>query len=209
MVLILIGLPITWAAMAASDYRAGSLAKQEAQSITPSILMTLGIELLPPFYPFQKLRLTEDFGHQGSLVRIDTMGNPSLPVSSQIFERIESGDRAIDPLYPLGPTGTESVLVNPQFSELEQALRDALAESTPRPPLHRALMQADVWAAYDILSRVRETNSHRERARELMENCRQFILKLALTREEIAGLPRNYSMSQSELGLPDVFSENS
>ena len=27
------------------------------------------------------------------------MGNPSLPVSSQIFERIESGGRAIDPLY--------------------------------------------------------------------------------------------------------------
>ncbi len=196
--------------MAPSDYRAGSLAKQEAQSIyavDPHDSWNRIFYLL--FTRSIKLRLTEDFGHQGSLVRIDTMGNPSLPVSSQIFERIESGDRAIDPLYPLGPTGTESVLVNPQFSELEQALRDALAESTPRPPLHRALMQADVWAAYDILSRVRETNSHRERARELMENLRQFILKLALTTEEIAGLPRNYSMSQSEQGLPDVFSENS
>jgi hypothetical protein len=46
-------------------------------------------------------------------------------------------------------------LVDRQFGELEQALRDALAESAPRPPLHRALMQADVWGAYDILSRPR------------------------------------------------------
>ena len=198
--------------MAPSDYRAGSLAKQEAQSIyavDPHDSWNRIFYLL--FTRSIKLRLTEDFGHQGSLVRIDTMGNPSLPVSSQIFERIESGDRAIDPLYPnfLGAKGAESVLVDPQFSELEQALRDALAESTPRPPLHRALMQADVWAAYDILSRVRETNSHRERAHEVMGSLQQFILKLALTSEEIAALPRNYSTSQSGQGLPDVFDENS
>ena len=95
------------------------------------------------------------------------------------------------------------------LAELEQALRDALAESAPRPPLYRALMQADVWAAYDILSRVRETNSHRERARQLMGILQQFILKLALTSEEIAALPHNYSISQSEQDLPDVFNENS
>jgi len=33
LVLIVIGLPITWAAMAPSDYRAGSLAKLEVQPI--------------------------------------------------------------------------------------------------------------------------------------------------------------------------------
>src|SRR4029077_2593611 len=104
-----------------------------------------------------------------------------------------------DPLYPnfLSAKGAESVLVDPRFSELEQALRDALAE-TPRPPLYRALMQADVWAAYDILSRVRETNSqHGERVRELLRSLDHFIGKLALTSEEIAALPRNYSTSQS------------
>ena len=157
--------------MAPSDYRAGSLAKQEAQSIyaaDPHDSWNRIFYLL--FTRPIKLRLTEEFGHDGPFVVVSTMGNPSLPVTSQIFERIESGDRAIDPLYPnfLSAKGAESVLIDPQFSELEQALRDALAESTPRPPLDRALMQADIWAAYDILSRVRETNIHRERAHEVM-----------------------------------------
>ena len=212
LILILVGLPITWAAMAPSDYRAGSLAKQEAQSIyaaDPHDSWNRIFYLL--FTRPIKLRLTEEFGHDGPFVVVSTMGNPSLPVTSQIFERIESGDRAIDPLYPnfLSAKGAESVLVDPQFSELEQALRDVLAESTPRPPLDRALMQADIWAAYDILSRVRETNIHRERAHEVMGSLQQFILKLALTSEEIAALRRNYSTSQSEQVLPDVFDKDS
>ena len=199
--------------MAPSDYRAGSLAKQEAQSIyaaDPHDSWNRIFYLL--FTRPIKFRLTEDFGHEGSFVLVSTIGKPSLPVTSQIFERIESGDRAIDPLYPnfLSAKGAESVLVDPQFSDLEQALKDALAESTPRSPLHRALMQADVWAAYDILSRVRETNGQLgERIRALLRSLDQFIGKLALTSEEIATLPRNYSTSQSEQGLPDVFDDNS
>jgi hypothetical protein len=212
LVLILIGLPITWAVMAPSDYRAGSLAKQEVQSIyavDPHDSWNRIFYLL--FTRPMKFRVTEDFGHEGSFVLVSTMGNPSLPVTRQIFERIESGDRAIDPLYPnfLGAKGAESVLVDPRFSELEQALRDALAE-TSRPPLYRALMQADVWAAYDILNRVRETNGqHGERVRELLGSLDQFIGKLALTSEEIAALPRNYSVSQSGHDLPNVFDKNS
>jgi hypothetical protein len=198
--------------MAPSDYRAGSLAKQEAQSIyaaDPHDSWNRIFYLL--FTRPIKFRLTEDFGHEGSFVLVSTIGKPSLPVTSQIFERIESGDRAVDPLYPnfLSSKGAESVLVDPQFSDLEQALRDALAESTPRSPLHRALMQADVWAAYDILSRIRETNSHRERANELLGSLREFVLKLALTPEEIASLPRNYSTSRKIQDLPDLFGENS
>jgi hypothetical protein len=42
-----------------------------------------------------------------------------------------------------------------------------------------------------------------------MESLRRFILKLALTTEEIAALPRNYSLSESEQGLPDVFDKGS
>jgi hypothetical protein len=204
---------MTWAAMAPSDYRAGSLAKQEAQSIyavDPHDSWNRIFYLL--FTRSIKFRLTKDFGQEDSFVPVSVMGDASLPATSQIFERIESGDRAIDPLYPnfLSATGAESILVDPQFSELEQALRDALAESSPRSPLHRALMQADVWAAYDILSRVRETNGQLgERVRELLRSLDQFIGKLALTSEQIAALPRNYSMSQSGLGLPDVFDENS
>jgi hypothetical protein len=122
--------------MAPSDYRAGSLAKQEVQSIyaaDPHDAWNRIFYLL--FTRPIKFRLTEDFGHEGSLVQVSTMGNLNLPVTSQIFERIESGDRAIDPLYNpnfLSAKGAESVLVDPQFSELERALRDALTESTPR-----------------------------------------------------------------------------
>jgi len=213
LVLIVIVLPITWAVMAPSDYRAGSLAKLEAQPIyaaDPHDSWNRIFYLL--FTRSIKFRLTKDFGHEDSYVPVSVMGDASLSATSQIFERIESGDRAIDPLYPasfLSARGAEFVLVDPQFGELEQALREALAETAPRPPLCRALMQSDVWAAYDILSLVRESNSHRKRARELMGNLQQFISKLALTPEEIAALPRNYSMSQSEQGLPGVFAENS
>lgn len=45
------------------------------------------------------------------------------------------------------------MLVDPQFAELRQALKEACAETAPRPALQRALMQSDVWAAYDICSR--------------------------------------------------------
>lgn len=213
LILIVISLPITWStAMAPSDYRAGSLAKQEAQSIytaDPHDSWNRIFYLL--FTRSIKFRLTEDFGHGDSFVPVSVMGDASLSATSQIFERIESGDRAIDPLYPnfLNAKGAESVLVDPQFSELEQSLRDALAESAPRPTLYRALMQADVWAAYDILSRVRENNSHRDRAHELLGILQQFISKLALTSEEIAALPRNFSISQNEQSLPNVFEGNS
>ena len=77
--LILIGLPITWAAMAPSDYRAGSLAKQEAQSIyaaDPHDSWNRIFYLL--FTRPIKLRLTEDFGHEGSFVLVSIMGNPSF-----------------------------------------------------------------------------------------------------------------------------------
>ena len=126
LVLIVIGLPITWAAMAPSDYRAGSLAKQEAQSIyttDPHDSWNRIFYLL--FTRSIKLRLTKDFGHEDSYVPVSVMVDASLPAISQIFERIESGDGAIDPLYPnnfLSAKAAEFVLVDPQFSELEQAL---------------------------------------------------------------------------------------
>jgi hypothetical protein len=160
-----------------------------------------------------EMRLTDDFKGQGPYDSLSTvMGNPSLAVTHRTFERIESGDRATDPLYPnfFNAKGPQSVLVDPQFTELKQALTDACAEAVVRSPLHRALMQADVWAAYDILSVERETRGPMgDHARELMALLEQFIGKLALTSEEISALPRNYPASRGHMTLPDLFNESS
>src|ERR1700730_19030529 len=76
LVLILIGLLITWAARAPSDYRAGSLAKQEAQSIyaaDPHDSWNRIFYLL--FTRPIKLRLTGELGHDGPFVVVSIMGN--------------------------------------------------------------------------------------------------------------------------------------
>jgi hypothetical protein len=194
-------------------YRAGSLAKQEPQSIyaaDPHDAWNRIFYLL--FTRTVEMRLTEDFNDQGPFVPVAIMGNPSLLVTSRTFERIESGDRAIDPLYPnfFNSKGPESVLADPVFSGLKQALQEACGETTPRPPLHRVLMQADIWSAYDILSQFRESSGQfGDRARELLPLLVQFIRKLALSDEEIAALPRNYLAAQNRLDLPRVFDESS
>jgi len=196
-----------------SDYRAGSLAKQEVQAIyaaDPRDAWNLIFFLL--FTRTVELRLTGDFKEAGPFSPTMTKGNDSLPVTTHTFQRIESGDQAIDPLYPnfLTSKGAESVLIEPQFTELKRALNTACAETTPRPPLHRALMQSDVWAAYDILNWFRDDHGHLgTRARELLPLLDQFISKLALTSQEIAALPRNYLTAQRRLDLPEVFDERS
>src|SRR5579859_1015818 len=152
--LTLVVVSITCLAKPPSDYRTGSLAKQEPQSIyaaDPRDSWNRIFYLL--FTRTTEFRLTDDFKEGSPFVPVITMGNPALPVSSRTFGRIESGDRAIDPLYPnfLTSNGAEALVADPQFTEFKQVLKDAYADPTPRPPLHRALMESDVWAAYDIL----------------------------------------------------------
>jgi len=200
-------------AQTAPDYRAGALGKQEPQPIYASdpqdawnrifyLLFTRTVEL----------RLADDFAQGGPLVHVRAMGNDSLPVTSRTFERIEAGDRAIDPLYPsfLTDKGPRFLVAGPRLAEFKDALDGALAEPAPRSPLHRALMQADVWAAHDILAMTaRDNSSLGRRARELLPILGQFIRKLAPTPKEIAALPRNYSAAQASEGLPPVFDESS
>ena len=59
------------------------------------------------------------------------MGFPDLPVSTSTFERIESGDRAIEPLDPFlvhigSRSARQRVLFEPSFTRLKRALTDAL-----------------------------------------------------------------------------------
>ena len=140
------------------SYLARSLAKNEPQAIYADdpqdcwnrIFFCLFTRTL-------KIHLSDDFPEGAPF----TFTNRSLTgvkgLSTQLFERIESGDRAVEPLYPhemfRDDVSTAQLLTEPRFSEFKAALTEALRETSPRSPLERALMQNDVWAAYDFMAR--------------------------------------------------------
>jgi hypothetical protein len=76
----------------------------------------------------------------------------------------------------------------------------------------RAMMQSDLWSAYDIVSRYRhyelqgqsELAEHRLEALDLLG---QLVRKVALRAEEIRALPDNYALARSKYGLPDLFGD--
>ncbi|HEU4875607.1 MAG TPA: hypothetical protein VFT44_21030 [Pyrinomonadaceae bacterium] len=135
------------------------------------------------------------------------MGSFSIRLSKEKISRTEIGDRAIEPLYPtfLNATGPFQVFSEPLFTELTAALREAINETKTRSPIERALMQADVWAAYDILYSMRDAVSP-ERSTKLLSLLRQFLRKLALSNDEIKLLKSNYVAVAS---LPNLFSTDS
>jgi hypothetical protein len=162
-------------------------------------------------------RLSDDFP-EGAPFRMEGEGEglfgPGIRISTRVFERTEIGDRAIDPLYPsfwVG-AGGRLVLADPAYPEFAAALRAALGEKAPRPALARALMQNDLWAAYDILSGPfllageNELGQHRHEALDLLA---RLIRKIALTPEEIKALPNNYSVAVEKHSFPDVFGKDS
>jgi len=149
-----------------------------------------------------RARLTEEFAGAGPFERTpDVMGFPELPLSTRTFARIEGGDRAIEPLYrspaDAAPSGASSVLAGPRFDRLRLALADALAEDRRRPPLARALMQADLWAAHDVLVAYPPPDEAvRERTEQLLAPLARLVERLALTRREIEDLPDNYAIAR-------------
>jgi hypothetical protein len=130
------------------------------------------------------------------------------------YDRFEEGDRAIEALEPRFMTGfgTGAVLDDPAHSSLLSALKDALDERSPRPALDRALMQADLWSAFDDLAGVatRTLDAHvRARAEALLPRISALIRHIALTRQDIASLPDNYAAARQPHGLPDVLGSHS
>lgn len=212
--LLILCLALPCLAQTLPSYRAGSLAKLEPQPVyaaDPQDSWNRIFYLL--FTRTVKLRLADTFPEGSPFISIEGLGMQNTLRVSQTFERIESGDRAIEPLYPsfLNSQGVKWALADPQFGELQQALQDALREPATRAPLARALMQADAWASYDIVLHARSGLSGEPAARagELLPLLAQFIRKLALTPQEIASLPRNYREAQASLNLPPVFDESS
>ena len=200
------------------SYLAGSLPKEELQAIYADDPHDAWNRIFHCLYTRTlKIRLSEDFPEAAPFAT----NRGEMGVSTRIFERIESGDRAMEPLYPheqfRDDVSTAQLLVEPRFSEFQKALTDALAEKSPRPLLDRALMQYDAWAAYDfvakdvsgwILKRAPIPLYHERQAR-LRELLAQFIKKIALTPTEIKSLPDNYTLAARFQPLPNLFATNS
>jgi hypothetical protein len=145
--------------------------------------------------------------------------------------RVESGDRAIDPLYPswtwmgssafdMSPDSRWRILLEPRYPQFVKALKTVTASAAERSPLARALMQADLWAVYDMLSTVPlmrpgsrgstpDTVLRTQRIEELMPLLAGAIRALALTRAEIEALPDNYAAGARAGELPALFSRES
>ncbi|HTM26357.1 MAG TPA: hypothetical protein VL225_14255 [Vicinamibacterales bacterium] len=136
-------------------------------------------------------------------------------VSRNIIDLHENGDRAIEALYPSFMTdrGTLYVLEASHRAELLTALTDALADRTRRTPVERALMQADLWSAFDALDRIAHQPHVRHpqqgAAAEVIAPLAKLIAKLALTDSEIAALPDNYETARRAAALPDLFARES
>ena len=165
-----------------------------------------------------KHRVSNAFPEGAPFIRLRgfSMGPASLRISKAKFDRPELGDRAIDPLYPTFFTvdGPLQVLAEPRYSDLTAALREAISETKNRSAVERALMQADVWAAYDILY-ARRLSTFKTRAdipkrnAKLLGLLRQFIRRLAFTPNEIKSLNNNYLHAVSGSKLPNLFSTES
>jgi hypothetical protein len=147
-----------------------------------------------------------------------------LALSDRRVTRIESGDRAIDPLYPswlwmgssafdFEPDTAWRILREPRYSQLLVALESVRRTASSRPPLARALMQADLWSVYDMLhaltqprpGRLNADRAEREQmAQVLLPLLASTMRALALSRGEIAQLPDTYSAAATAFGLPNL-----
>ena len=157
-----------------------------------------------------RLRFSKEFAGAALLEPVRVEGFHELFVSTSTFERIESGDRAIEPLDPfLVHAGSRSarqhVFFEPSFTKLKRALDDALGDGTRRSSLARALMQSDLWAAHDVLLATHTSDDGQsKRKEELLDLLARLVKKLALSTRQVQELPDNYSNSR----LPfDLFAE--
>lgn len=162
-----------------------------------------------------KVRFTTEFIDRGPF---DDQPSPALQygtirLSTRIFDRHEDGDRAVEALYPKFMTGggVRAVLEDPRYAELSDALTAALSERPPRSSLARALMQVDLWSAFDRLGSVERvrgparSSMHITRATALRSLIARMIGRIALTPAQIAALPDNYEAARRTLSLPDAF----
>jgi hypothetical protein len=159
-----------------------------------------------------KARVSSEFQGCGPFATFSVNFVVRMSLSTHSVQRVESGDRAVEPLYPLFPPashhgGPAELLAEPRFTQFKRALTQAVDEDTTRPTLARALMQSDAWAAFDILHRFCTDNKEVDQTRyqQLEELLARLIRKLALTPGEIGALPDNYQAAVRLQDFPDLF----
>jgi hypothetical protein len=160
-------------------------------------------------------RLSSEFPDAAPFEKLADVEFMHLEKSTRTFVRVETGDRAIDPLYPsfLRDDGIRAVLKGPAYADFKKALQDGVADTSPHDAMARAMMQSDLWSAYDIVFRYQqyeqqgqsELAQHRLEALDLLG---RLIRKVALTPEEIRPLPDNYAMARTKYALPDLFGKS-
>ena len=126
------------------------------------------------------------------------------------------GDR-VDPLLWIG---SKYLLKGPAHEYVVHLLRefvDTHAERLIDDPLKRALLQRDLWMVFDwlegehtnFLKPLLSTDEVRRGAEQLRSPLATIIGRLALTREQIDGLPDNYAAAGHAVGMPaDLFAPN-
>src|SRR5499427_10735414 len=131
-VLHVMALALLCSAQSGLGPRFGSLPKDEPQAIyQPDPGDSWNRIFYSLFTRTVKTRLSQDFSEGAPFTSASLMGFPDFRVSASLFERIEGGDGANDPLYPsvLTSAGAAQALVEPRYSMLKRALADALGES--------------------------------------------------------------------------------
>jgi hypothetical protein len=171
------------------------------------------------YYLFSRrveVRFTPDFPEGGPFRDSEAPLLSPQQVSTRIFERQETGDRPIDALYPnfLSDTGVRVVLSDPVYAEFREALQEAVQNNAHRSDAARAIMQNDLWSAYDIFSLYRNhaengQDEFPERGEIVLRLVGRLIRKIALTPEAIRSLPDNYLAARKRYSLPDLFSGSS
>ncbi len=182
------------------NVRRGSLPPEEVQPVySPDPADSWNRVFNVLFARTVRSRLSKEFAGAELLEPVQVEGFHEFFVSTSTFERIESGDRSIEPLDPFlvhigSRSARQHVLFEPSFTKLKRALDDALRDRTRRSPLARALMQSDMWAAHDVLFATQTSDDvQREHKEELLDLLVRLVKKLALSTREIQELPDNYS----------------
>src|SRR5207247_352073 len=89
-----------------SGYRVGSLAKDEPQAIYSADLEDPWNRIFYLLFTRNvKVWVSDDFADAAPFQSVYQPTSSKLSVSDRLLERIEGGDRAIEPFYPFGPPG--------------------------------------------------------------------------------------------------------
>jgi hypothetical protein len=209
----LMGLTATSAAgQSAPNDRTGSLPPGEVQSVySPDPADSWNRSFHGLFARTVRARVSKELAGAASLERVRVHGFPDLSITTTSLKRIESGDRAIEPLDPFpvhagSRSARQRVFFEPSFTLLAHALTDALRAGARRSPLARALMQSDLWAAHDVVFATQAAGEMQCRYKEeLLDLLARSVKNLSLSTREVQELPDNYASAQLPFNL---FSEH-